>query len=77
MYSKKNNESELHKVPEEGREIVIGRNCYIWNGAIIIGKVSIGDYAVIGAGAVVTKDVPSKTLFGGVPAQKIKDLKNE
>lgn len=67
-------EKDLHTVPEDGRDIIIGRNCYIGSGAIIIGRVTIGDYAVIGAGSVITKDVPAKTLYAGVPAKKIKDL---
>ena len=66
---------DLHKVPENGRDIEIGNNCYIGSGAIIIGPVKIGDYAVVGAGAVVTKDVMSATLVGGIPASKIKNLK--
>ena len=70
-------EEELHQVPEDGRDIEIGDNCYIGSGAIIIGPVRIGDYAVIGAGAVVTKDVMSGTLVGGVPATKIKDLNSK
>lgn len=65
---------DLHQVPESGRDIEIGDNCYIGSGSIIIGPVKIGNYAVIGAGAVVTKDVMSRTLVGGVPASKIKDL---
>ena len=67
---------DLHKVPENGRDIEIGNNCYIGSGAIIIGPVKIGDYAVVGAGAVVTKDVMSATLVGGIPASKIKNLKS-
>jgi len=67
-------EKDLHAVPEDGRDIIIGKNCYIGSGAIIIGKVVIGDYAVIGAGAVVTKDIEARTLYGGIPARKIKDL---
>jgi len=64
----------LHEVPENGRDIIIGNGCYIGSGAIILGKVTIGDYAVIGAGAVVTKDVPPRTFYAGVPARKVKDL---
>jgi acetyltransferase-like isoleucine patch superfamily enzyme len=67
-------EAQLHEVPEDGREIIIGSNCYIGSGAIIIGPVNIGDYAVIGAGSVVTKDVPPRTMYAGIPAKKIKDL---
>ena len=53
---------QLHHVPLSGRDIRIGRNCYIGSGAIIIGPVEIGDYAVIGAGSVVVKNVPEKTF---------------
>lgn len=64
----------LHYVPEEGRDVTIGYGCYIGSGAIIIGRVDIGDYAVIGAGSVVTKDVSSRTFVAGVPAKIVKKL---
>lgn len=64
----------LHYVPEGGRDITIGSGCYIGGGAIIIGKVDIGDYAVIGAGSVVTKNVPSRAFVAGIPAKLIKIL---
>lgn len=40
----------------------------------IIGGVTIGNNVIIGAGAVITKDVPDNTVVGGVPAHKIKEL---
>ena len=43
-------------------------------GTNIVAGVVIGDNVVIAAGAVVTKDVPSNCVIGGVPAKKIKDL---
>jgi len=49
----------------------VGRGVYIGAGAKIIGKVTIGDYAKIGANAVVTKDIPSKAVAVGVPATVI------
>jgi acetyltransferase-like isoleucine patch superfamily enzyme len=64
----------LHFVPEDGRDVTIGSGCYIGSGAIIIGKVDIGDYAVIGSGSVVTKDVPSRAFFAGIPAKLVKML---
>lgn len=64
----------LHYVPEEGRDVTIGSGCYIGSGVIVIGKVNIGDYAVIGSGSVVTKDVPSRAFFAGNPAKLIKML---
>lgn len=64
----------LHTVPDNGRDIRIGRHCFFGKGAIVIGPVSIGDYAVIAAGAVVTHDVPSRTFAAGVPARVVRTL---
>lgn len=69
------NIDELQSVPNNGRDIYVGSNCYIGGGAIIVGKVCIGDYSVVCAGAVVTKDVPSYSVVAGIPAKKIRDLK--
>lgn len=52
--------------------IVIGDNCYISTGVTILGPVSIGNNVTIGAGAVVTKDIPDNAIVGGVPAKIIK-----
>lgn len=61
------------------RPITIGHHCWVGTGAIILQGVTIGDGAVIAAGAVVTKDVPPYEVWGGVPAKHIrnrgKDLK--
>lgn len=54
-----------------GRQVWIGANCTILPG------VSIGDGAVIAAGAVVTKDVKENTVVGGVPAKVIKEIRGE
>ena len=53
--------------------IRVGEHCWIGTGAIILQGVTIGDGAVIAAGAVVTKDVPPYEIWGGVPARKIRD----
>lgn len=50
---------------------IIGNNVYIGPGAKLIGEITIGDNAVIGANAVVTKDVPASCTVGGVPAKVI------
>lgn len=53
---------------------VIGNNVRISCGAKILGGVRIGDNVVVGAGAVVVKDVPSNCVVAGVPAKVIKQL---
>nr|DAH43337.1 MAG TPA: hypothetical protein [Caudoviricetes sp.] len=53
--------------------IVIGNHVWIGSRATILKGVTIGDGAIIAAGAVVTKDVPPKTLVGGVPAKIIRE----
>ena len=51
---------------------VIGNNVTIYTGAIVVGGIHIGDNAVIGAGAVVVKDVPANTTVVGQPMRIIK-----
>jgi len=53
-------------------DIVIGNDVWIGYEAVILAGVTIGDGAVIGARAVVTKDVPPYTIAGGVPAKPIR-----
>jgi maltose O-acetyltransferase len=54
---------------EFGRTIHIGRNVWIGGGAIILPGVTVGDDAIIGAGSVVTRDVPSGATVMGNPAR--------
>ncbi len=54
---------------EFGRSIRIGRNVWIGGGAIILPGISIGDDALIGAGSVVTRDVPAGATAFGNPAR--------
>lgn len=53
-------------------DIVIGNDVWIGYEAVILAGVTIGDGAIIGTRAVVTKDVPPYTIVGGVPAKLIK-----
>ena len=52
-------------------KLMIGRNCYIGSNVVFSKPVTIGDGAVIGAGAVVTKDIPPYEVWAGVPARFI------
>lgn len=54
--------------------IVIGKNVWIGSNAAVLPGVTIGDNAVVAAGAVVTKDVPENAVVGGVPAKILKML---
>ena len=51
---------------KEGEAPVIGDNCYIGSGARIIGKITIGDNVTIAPNAIITKNVPSNCVVGGV-----------
>ena len=53
-------------------DIVVGSDVWIGFEAVILSGVHIGDGAIVGARAVVTKDVPPYTVVGGVPARAIK-----
>ena len=57
---------------EEDRKIIIGNDVWIGYEAVIMAGVHIGDGAIIGARAVVTKDVPPYTIVGGTPAKEIR-----
>ena len=54
--------------------IVLGRNVWVGSNATLLQGITIGDNAVVAAGAVVTKDVPANTVVGGVPAKCIKKI---
>lgn len=53
-------------------DIVIGNDVWIGFEAVILSGVTIGDGAIIGTRAVVTKDVPPYTIVGGIPAKQIR-----
>jgi acetyltransferase-like isoleucine patch superfamily enzyme len=63
-----------HKYAREAEPyfIVIGNDVWIGTGAILMEGITIGDGAIVAAGAVVTRDVPAYTIVGGVPAREIR-----
>ncbi len=56
---------------DRGGDVVIGNRVWIGYGALILPGLKIGDGAVVGAGAVVTKDVEAFAIVAGSPARKI------
>lgn len=66
------------RIDEQGvstTPVTLGDDIWVGANAVILPGVTIGNHAVVAAGAVVTKDVPPYTLVGGVPAKIIKSLK--
>lgn len=57
----------------KSQTVDIGHDVWIGQAALVMPGVKIGTGAVIGGNAVVTKDVPPYTIFGGVPARFIRD----
>ena len=72
--------SEGHSVSPANRQglvpgpIHIKKNVWIGANATILPGVTVGENAVVAAGAVVTKDVPDNTIVGGVPAKFIRNI---
>lgn len=60
--------------PTVEKHVVLSKGCYIGAGAIILPGVRIGEMAVVGAGAVVTKDVSPRNVVAGTPARLLKKL---
>ena len=54
--------------------IVLGKNVWVGSNSTILQGVTIGDGAIVAAGAVVTKDVPDDSMVGGNPARLIRCL---
>ena len=63
-----------HYLITHTKPITVGSDVWIGGNVTIIGGVHIGDNVIIGAGAVVVKDIPDNSVVGGVPAKIIKQL---
>jgi serine acetyltransferase len=69
-------DSEVRTQPVRSRGIRVGADVWIGAHACVTDGVHIGDHAVVGAGAVVTRDVPDYAIVGGVPAAIIGDRRS-
>lgn len=67
-------EAELRRTQEFGKPVAIGSDVWIGGKAIICPGITIGDRSVIGAGSVVTKDVPAGVVVAGNPAKVIREI---
>lgn len=52
----------------------IGRNCWLGAGVIVLPGVSIGDNTVVGAGSVVTRDLPANVVSVGSPCRVLQEI---
>lgn len=71
-------DSNYHEVDEKAgvkqAAITLGRNVWIGNRAVVLPGVTIGDHSVVAAGAIVTKDVPARSVVAGNPARVVRQL---
>jgi acetyltransferase-like isoleucine patch superfamily enzyme len=79
IFSENHNFSDVNKhIIEQGEtrsDVWIGKDVWIGTRCTILSGVTIGDYAIVAAGSVVTKDVPPYAIVGGAPAKIIKTRK--
>jgi maltose O-acetyltransferase len=59
---------------ESAKPIVLGDNVWLSSGVIVCPGVTIGDHTVVGAGAVVTRDLPAGVVAMGVPARALREI---
>ena len=59
------------------KPVVIGENVWIGSGAIILPGVTIGDNSIVGAGSVVTRDIPANVVAVGNPCRVLREIKEE
>ncbi|HEY1189286.1 MAG TPA: sugar O-acetyltransferase [Gemmata sp.] len=65
---------ELRKTRELGKPVTIGSDVWVGGGAIILPGVTIGDRTIIGAGSVVTKDIPAGVVAVGNPCRVMRNV---
>ncbi|WP_426671949.1 acyltransferase [Mucilaginibacter sp. McL0603] len=70
-------EKERETAISINRDIKIKKGAFIGSGSIIIGPCTIGEHAVVGAGAVVRENVPNYAIVTGNPSQIVKFIEND
>ena len=69
-----NYNKELEEEREYAKPIKVGNNVWIGGNVVVLPGVTIGDNVVIGAGSIVTKDIPSNSVAVGNPCKVIKEI---
>lgn len=69
-----NNHDLLHPEIITGKPVRIGKGAWVGAGSSVLPGITVGDYAVVGAGSVVTKDVAPWTIVAGNPARFIREI---
>ena len=64
----------LRREQESGKPVEIGADVWVGGGALILAGVHVGSHAVIGAGSVVTRDIPAGVFAAGNPCRVIRDI---
>jgi maltose O-acetyltransferase len=67
--------AELRRRQEFGKPIEIGSDVWVGGGALILAGVRIGSRAVIGAGSVVTRDIPEAVFAAGNPCRVVREIR--
>ncbi len=67
-------DADLRRRQESGKPVIIGPDVWVGGGAIILPGVHVGSRAVIGAGSVVTRDIPDGVFAAGNPCRVIRDI---
>jgi maltose O-acetyltransferase len=70
-------DAELRRRQELGKPVEIGSDVWVGEGALILPRVRIGSRSVIGAGSVVTRDVPEGVFAAGNPCRVIRSISGE
>lgn len=68
-------EANLRRTQESGKPITIGSDVWVGGGAILCPGVTVGSRTVIGAGSVVTRDIPAGVLAGGNPCRVLREIR--
>jgi maltose O-acetyltransferase len=70
-------DAKRRREQEFGKPVEIGSDVWVGGGAIILPGVRIGDQSVIGAGSVVTRDVPPRVFAAGNPCRVVREIEEE